>query len=191
MQASAALNEIPDTGLSPDDRAYLAYLQARISFVRGEQMTALATLEQINNPNVDPALRYRILSFQAYILEMQGDSLESAELADQILRTAPPDYAAAWKRDIWRNLERENEAELRANRGQAIDRQWQGWLDLAIITRGNTAALSGELSRWRTNYPNHPASSPLPGGLDHLQEAPGRGDKVALMLPLSGKLARA
>ena len=191
MQASVFLQEIPDSALNPNDNAYRAYLQARIDFIRGNQAEALARLEQVNHPGVAPALRYRILSLEAYILEIQGDSLESARLADQILRMAPGDYTAAWKRSIWRNLEREDEAILLAARPQTIDPQWQGWLDLALITRSGPSALPGELTRWRNSHPGHPAATSLPGGLDYAQTFPPQGGKVALLLPLSGELAMA
>ena len=105
MQASVTLQALADTASTPNDLAYITYLQARIAFLRGNQAEALAKLEKMNRPNVDPALRYRMLSFKAYILEMQGDWLESALLAIELLRTAPSDYSAAWKRNVWRNLE--------------------------------------------------------------------------------------
>ena len=190
MQASVTLQALADTASTPNDRAYITYLQARIAFLRGNQAAALAKLEKMNHPNVDPALRYRMLSFKASILEMQGDWLESALLATELLRTAPSDYSAAWKRNVWRNLERENETELLAARRLTMNPQWQGWLDLALISRGAPSSLPAQLSRWRNNHPGHPATAPLPGGLDYLQASPTRTGKVAILLPLSGKLAR-
>lgn len=189
MQASVALQEIPQDGLAPNDRTYLSYLQARISYIRGNQMEALVQLEQLDNPGMNTALRYRILSFQHYILEMQGDSLASARLGDQILRGAPRDTVAAWKRSVWRNLERTEETQLMSALPGATDPQWRSWLELALITREDAPA--DQLSRWRNDNPNHPAARPLPGGLDYLLTSGPQSGKVALMLPLSGKLAPA
>lgn len=191
MQASVNLQEIPANGLAPSDVTYLGYLQARISYIRGNQVGALAQLEQLNNPGINPGLRYRILSFKHYILEMQNDSLASAQLADQILRGAPPDTAATWKRSVWRNLERTDKEQLVAALPGATDPQWRSWLELALINREDDSNLSTKLSRWRNDNPTHPASNPLPGGLDYLLNSGQQRGKVALLLPLSGELAPA
>jgi outer membrane PBP1 activator LpoA protein len=191
MQASTALESLPKTGLSADDSVYLAYLQARISYIRGDQDLALQQLGRLDGPEVNPALRYRVLTFKHYILDMNGDTLASAQLADQILRTAPGDTLAAWRRSLWRNLEKTEQEQLSAARATANDPQWQGWLSLALISRDNSAALPGQLSRWRTENPQHPAAQTLPGGLNYLLTQNQQGGKVALLLPLSGPLASA
>jgi outer membrane PBP1 activator LpoA protein len=191
MQASVDLEKLPKAGLSPNDSAYLGYLQARISYVRGDQQDALAQLERLDSPGINPALRYRVLSFKHYILDMQGDSLACAQLADQLLRIAPGDTAAAWKRSVWRNLEKTDAGQLSAALSTAGDTQWRGWLDLALISRDNSVALPGQLTLWRNQHPDHPAARPLPGGLDFLlDQGPQRG-KVAVLLPLSGELGGA
>jgi len=191
MQASAELAQVPTGGLSRDDSAYMDYLQARISFVRGDAAQALKTLDRAESAGVSPALRYRILSFRHHILDLQGESLASAQLADQILRSAPGDSAAAWKRTVWRNLERTGTDKLSAAQTAAADPQWRGWLELALINRQDTATAATQMSRWRTAHPEHPAANPLPGGLDYLVANGPRHGKVALLLPLSGQLAPA
>ena len=191
MQASVALQEIPATALAPNDSTYLGYLEARIAYVRGDQAQALAQLEQLEHPGLNPALRYRILNFKHYILEMQGSNLESARLGDQILRLAPRDSAAALQRSIWRDLQRADTQQLQAALPAATDPQWRGWLELALINRESTYALANELTVWRNNNSTHPAANPLPGGLAYLLEPAAQLHKVALMLPLSGRLAPA
>lgn len=191
MQASVELQQIPRSGLSQDDGAYMDYLQARISYIRGDQAQALQYLEQAASPGVDAALRYRILSFRHHILEIQGDTLASAQLADQILRNAPGDTAAAWKRTVWRDLERTSTEKLSNAQATATDPQWRGWLEIALINRQDSVAASGQLSRWRSAHPEHPAANPLPGGLDYLVTNGPRQGKAALILPLSGQLAPA
>ncbi|MCB1687556.1 MAG: penicillin-binding protein activator [Halioglobus sp.] len=191
MQASSALQALPAEGLSPDDSAYRAYLEARISYIRGDQDSALAQLDRLNGPGINPALRYRILSFKHYILDMKGDSLACAQLADQISRTAPGDTIPAWKRSVWRNLEKTDEDQLSAALTLASDPQWRGWLNLAIISRAPAPSLPGQLARWRNENPDHPAAKPLPGGMDYLLAQGTRSGKVAILLPLSGELARA
>ncbi len=191
MQATVTLQEIPTAGLTSNDVSYVGYLQARISYIRGDQTGAMAQLEQLATPGINPALRYRILSFKHHILEMQGDSLAGAQLADHILRTAPQSAAAAWKRSVWHNLERTHQDELTAALPGATDQQWRGWVELALINRQDNANPSNELSRWRSDNPDHPAANPLPGGLDYLITSGLQGGKVAILLPMSGELAPA
>ncbi len=191
MQASVALQALEGKSLSTDDSAYRSYLQARISYIRGDQESALAQLDRLQAPGISPALRYRILSFKHYILDMKGDSLSCAQLADQISRTAPGDTVPAWKRSVWRNLEKTDEARLSAALPLASDPQWRGWLNLALISRSPPSTLPDQLARWRNENPGHPAARPLPGGLDYLLAQGTRGGKVAILLPLSGELARA
>lgn len=191
MSASVALDEIPDEGLSADDNTYLGYLQARIAYARGDQAQALALLQRLEQPGMNGALRYRILNFKRHILEMSGENLASAQLGDQILRWAPETDTAALRRGIWRDLQRVDSNELQAASTTTADPQWQGWLELARISREASAGRAFDLSAWRSNNPEHPAALSMPGGLDHLLDNSAQLRKAALMLPLSGRLAPA
>ncbi|MDG2045987.1 MAG: penicillin-binding protein activator [Halioglobus sp.] len=191
MQASVALQQMPADGLSSNDATYVGYLQARIAYIRGDQLQALRQLEQLDSPGMNPALRYRILSFEHYILETQGDSLASAQLADQILRDTQAGIAAAWKRSIWENLERTDTQQLSAALPNAADPQWRSWLALALINRQAKSQMRHELIQWRIENANHPAANPLPGGLDYLLASSTHNGKIAIILPLSGQLAEA
>jgi outer membrane PBP1 activator LpoA protein len=191
MTASATLEPLPSEQLTINDNAYLVYLQARIDYARGEQTDALSKLAQLGDPGINPALQYRILNFKRHILEMSGDSLQSAQLGDQILRWAPAADAPALKRGIWRNLQRLDASRLQAALTTATDPQWEGWLELALMSRDTPSTAAINLSVWRTTHAGHPAAQPLPGGLDYLVESAPQLDKVALLLPLSGRLALA
>jgi outer membrane PBP1 activator LpoA protein len=190
MAASVALQDVPPE-LTPDDRTYLGYLEARIAYSRGYQAQALAQLEQLTYPSMNAALQYRILNFRRHIVQMSGDNLQSAQLADQILRWAPADSVAALKRGIWRDLQRLDTGQLQTAMSAATDPQWRGWLELALFSRESYSLAVNNLSNWRSNNPGHPAATPLPGGLDYLLRSTPPLNKVALMLPLSGRLAPA
>lgn len=191
MAASVALQEIPTEQLSVDDSTYLGYLQARIAYCRGDQAQALAQLEQLEYSAMNAALQYRILNFKRHMLELAGDNLGSAQLADQLLRWAPQNNAATLKRGIWRDLQRLDPGQLQAALATTTDPQWQAWLELALLSRNPPNAAAIGVSAWRANNPNHPAAQALPGGLDYLLQPTPDLDKVALMLPLSGRLAAA
>ena len=191
MAASEVLAAIPASGRSPTDGVYITYLQARIDYIRGEQGQALALLDTLNYPGIDPAQRYRILNLRRYILQMSGDYLESARLGDEILRLAPASDAPALQRSIWRDLQRIDTTQLEEAAGTAVDTRWQHWLELALLTRAPLAAQLQSLPLWLQNNPQHPAANPLPGGLGYLLNPPPGIQRVALILPLSGRLAPA
>lgn len=191
MAADEILQNIPETGLDTNDTAFRGYLQARIDFMRGEQNQALNLLAGLDRPGVDIALRYRIVNLRRYILDMSGDHLQSARLGDQLLGFAPLDNVPALKRSVWRDLQQLDTAQLEQAMAQATDPQWQGWLALALLTRAPVNDTLQQLPGWLQEHPLHPAAQPLPGGLSYLLAPPARPDKVALILPLSDRLAAA
>jgi len=191
MAASVALQDVPPAQLTPDDRTYLGYLEARIAYSRGHQAPALAQLEQLTYPAMNASLRYRILNFKRYMVQMSGDNLQSARLADQILRWTPAESTATLKRGIWRDLQRLDTAQLQTAMSATTDPRWRSWLELALLSRESYSLTANDLSVWRSNNVGHPAATPLPGGLDYLQQQPPPPGKVALILPLSGRLAPA
>jgi outer membrane PBP1 activator LpoA protein len=182
--------EAPRKELSPDDIAYLAYLRARIDYVRGRQQQAMQALTVLDSPGVHPALRYRALNFRRHMLAMQGDHLASARVGDQLLRMAPTADDAAKKRAIWRNLQRADTSDLQAALASATDPRWRAWLELAVIGAGDRNQAVLELPEWLARNPEHPAAT-LPGGLGYLLESSADPGTVALLLPLSGRLAPA
>lgn len=191
MEASVALEELSEQALSPDERAYERYLQARIDYTRGQQSAAMTTIDSLSAATLTPALHYRVLSFRSHMLQMQGDFLDGARSADQILQLGRHPSAPDWKRTIWHNLQRATPEQLQAAINQTHDPRWLGWLELARIGQESALVQQTELPQWRKNNPGHPAANPLPGGLDYLLNNPGQGGKAALMLPLSGRLAPA
>ncbi len=191
QQADVTLQALPRRTMSANDRAYLTYLEARIAYTHGDQAQAIALLDNLLFMDIHPALQYRALSFQHYILEMQGDSLASAQLADQIMRFAPSDTVAAWQRNVWLNLARTDEDTLLNARAVVVDPRFQGWLELALISRDDTYDRSAALTQWRNSHPGHPAVSTLPGGMGYQFQPSSQRDKVALLLPVSGPLAPA
>jgi outer membrane PBP1 activator LpoA protein len=180
----------PLPALSPDDRVYRDYLEARIDYVRGDQAAALARLDALDRPGVNPALEYRARNLRRHILTLSGDHLASARLTDLMLRTAPREHRAALRRGIWHDLQRLDNAALREALAGGADPQWRGWLELSLLGRGTIAEVPVDLAQWRYDNPEHPAAESPPGGLGYLEQATP-ANRVALLLPLSGRLAPA
>ena len=191
QQADITLQALPRSAMTTNDQAYLTYLEARITYTHGEQVQAIALLDNLLFMDIHPALQYRALSFKHYILEMQGDSLASAQLADQIMRFAPQDTVAAWQRNVWLNLARADKDTLLNARTVVVDPRFRGWLELALISRDNTYDPGAALTQWRSSHPGHPAGNTLPGGMGYSFQSSSQRNKVALLLPISGPLAPA
>lgn len=191
ISASTALLALDDQPLSGDDEAYRQYLLARIDHVRGDSRSANSRLAALDRPGLHPAIAYRVYNFQRHLLDLQREYLTSARLGVRIMAIAPNADHPALKRSIWLDLERCNEKELSAARTQATDQIWLGWLELAGIAGQPSTLLAVELPRWQTNHPGHPAGEPLPGGLEYLVSPAPAPAQVALVLPLSGRLAPA
>lgn len=191
MAASEALATVPTEGLDLNDRAYLAYLQARTDYIRGDQARALELLHEYDQPDVELAIRYRMQTFQRYMLQLSGAYLQSAKLADELLRIAPDSDIPGLKRAIWQDLQRLDTAQLEQALPEAADAQWRSWLDLALLTRGTALESLQGLPGWVQQNQQHPAANPLPGGLGYLLQQPAATGRVALILPLSGRLAPA
>lgn len=191
ITASNLLESLPLDQLSATDRVYRGYLLARVDYLRGDQQTALETVRTLHTAQLPPALQYRLLSFEHHVLSLQREHLPAAQLAAALLAMSPRALAPDWKRRVWLELQRAELPALRAARIDAQDPDWLAWLDLALLARENTLALAQPLRAWLDNHPDHLATNPLPGGLDYALAATGNPGRVALLLPLSGRLAPA
>jgi hypothetical protein len=71
------------------------------------------------------------------------------------------------------------------------DPQLDAWLALAKLSRSASSAsdLQNKLMIWKQNYPNSEANQLLPPNLTTLNIAANNINKIALLLPLSGKYA--
>lgn len=194
MAAETILATIPTENISHTDQVYIHYIQARILYVQGKQTEAQNVLQALAKNTSQPAMRYKILSFQRYTYSLGGDYLNSAQVGDQLLQITPEGpKAKSLKRYIWRDLQ-----QLQATSPQRVAREnitprWQGWLELSELGthQGSGADQQYALALWRSNNPNHPAAEDLPGGMNFLLATEPNPNKVALLLPLSGRLAPA
>lgn len=93
---------------------------------------------------------------------------------------------------IWRSLMHISVGEL-AQHWQNSQGDLQGWIELALIAKNNQGDLDEQLRQldnWTLAKADHPAAINLPGGLELIKElAANRPQQIALLVPLSGKLA--
>lgn len=194
MAAETILATIPAESISPTDQIYIDYLHARIFYVQGKQAEAKNILQTLVKNTNQPAMRYKILSFQRYTFSLAGDYLNSARVGDQLLQITPEGpKAKSLKRYIWSDLQQFQASSPRLLISEDITPRWRGWLELSELgTHQNSGAdQQHALALWRSSNPDHPAALELPGGMDSVLEGGSTPTKVALLLPLSGRLAPA
>ncbi|MEM8562291.1 MAG: penicillin-binding protein activator [Pseudomonadota bacterium] len=193
MAASTLISTIPEDSITAADSVYLSYLDARIDYTRGQLDEALTRLNTLNYEGVNPGQLYRILNLKRHILQQRGDYLESGRLGDELLKLASSANLdqSPIKREIWRDLQRVSVTQLEQAVATTTDMQWQTWLELAILTRAPLVEQLQSLPVWLNTHVDHPAANPLPGGLGYLLDGPQQLQTVALVLPLSGRLAPA
>lgn len=198
LAATITLEGIPAELTSETDRQYLDYLQARIHYIRGQHQEASRLLfaRESSFAPLDPAIRIKANNFQRYMLSLSGKNLQSARLGDQMLSytSTHETIVGAMHRSIWSDLQKVPEQDLLRALEDASEPRWQGWLSLsALIAQQQKSQLDlrREVSLWQGEHPNHPSANKLPGGLNYLMEHTQMLQNVALILPLSGRLAPA
>jgi len=197
MGASQTLKEIPLELASPTDRQYMNYLQARIHYVEGDQQEAAALwhFDNVSGTQGNLALDIKSTNFRRHTLRLTGKTLQSAILGDQIAQRVEADRPVNpnLMRSIWHDLQRTSVQELQQALAAETNLRWAGWLQLSIIsaTAQSQTELRQELSNWLLENPDHPSAAALPGGLEYMLDPNPTVRKVALLLPLSGRLAPA
>lgn len=187
MQAEEALAAL-QAPLNADETARRDYLLARAAFLRGDHALTEKLLQGIADEEIATALRLQRDDFARQVATLSGRWLESARIGMYQLGLGADDTLL--QREIWQDLNRLTDTELAAALAQADARDWQGWLQLALLnaTAGSLVELQTGLQQWRSEHPGHAAAATLPGGLEFLAEALQPLQQVALLLPLGGRL---
>lgn len=142
--------------------------------------------------NSEQEIRYSLL--KAQYLEATGQFLAAARERDFQSAILSGEDAEQNHELIFQDLMRVPEEEFNRLSNMQMAPQFAQWLQLAQISRNPRLALDellAEVKRWQKSHANHPAAQKLPGGLALLQDAANkRPSQIALLLPLSGPLAK-
>lgn len=169
----------------------------RLQVERGNYQQALATLEtprlMENMDALSPHKQISLSLLRAEVFALLGSHIASAQQRIYINPLLAEQDRPGNREGIWRSLMYVPVEKLETYRGRAFGEEYRGWLELALIgkvSQGDLDAQVLQLERWQLRWPTHPASLNLPGGLELIKElAASRPQQVALLLPLSGKLA--
>lgn len=182
MEAQLALPQATQTA-DVEFTAYENYIAARIAWQRGELATMADSLDDRLLPLLSDGLALKILKLQRQRAALESRHLAAFRLSLRMLERLPegtPDADSA-SLDAWHALQRLTASQLNtAARGAEDDRE-AGWLTAAYLSR-----FADTTDDWQARYPEHPAGRFLTSDSD--VTAPRR---VALLLPLSGRIADA
>lgn len=183
-QALAALTP----PLTTNESARRDYLLARAAFLRGDDDQVATLLRGIPDEDVAKALLLQRDNFARQVATLAGRWLESAQIGSRQLGQGLNDSLV--EREIWLDLNRLRDTELAAALARTDAPDWRGWLELALLnaTAGSLDELQTGLQQWRREHHGHPAADTLPGGLEFVAQTLQPLQKVALLLPLSGRL---
>lgn len=157
----------------------------------------------LTNPRLERQLNALEPQQEAALRELRAQSFErSGQLQETIAEritasTILTDTQAnsANQDALWQTLMSLPLDSLQENATKGSGGITQGWFSLAALSKNNTQDLQTQqaaLSKWQSQWRNHPAASNLPKDLRLLQNLINQQPKkIALLLPLQGRLAEA
>lgn len=194
--ARALLNVADPLQLQPDQRLRWTFLMAQVELADQQPAAALALINDNRTllsqaPEATQA-RFQLLSADIALLNGQPmDSLSQRVAVDRKLSSEDRNYN---EQLIWTLLMQIPMPQLTSSLDTS-QQDLQGWVELASIYRNPVASLAQQVKQvatWRRQWSGHPAASNLPPAIQTLQTASNKQpEKVVVLLPLSGPLAKA
>jgi outer membrane PBP1 activator LpoA protein len=195
--AEQILLSIIPSQLPATDYARLMSLMAKLYIQRGEYEQALSSIDspQLIQTMDTLAMEQQLVlnQLRASVFALVGSHLASAQQRIYIDPLLDADAQQKNREAIWRSLMLVSIDELKQYLPTAFGEDYRGWIELALIAKDNQSDLDAQLALlndWQARLANHPAAKKLPGGLEIIRElAENRPQKIALLLPTTGKLA--
>ncbi len=171
-------------------------VESHIALMERRPGDVLLYLSSPPSPAIDPAYLADYHRVRADAYTMLGNRLETArELVKREKFLTDPTLVEANQKAIWQALAMLSERALQQLRSDPPPDVLSGWMQLVQITKAyqlNPTKLNTAVNRWRQSYPNHPVQAELLTDLmSRRQEDIVTPEQIALLLPLSGKFAKA
>lgn len=195
--AQQVIESIDTSYLSNSALAQYYYLQSQLYLHVGNYQSALNLLENQRLTTIMDSLpiqqQLSLTELKAQVMARLGSHIASAQQRIYIAPLLPADRQLENQQGIWRSLMMLDSEELSQYLPTAISQDYLAWLQLALIAKQNQQDLDKQLLQlelWQQQWPDHPATNQLPGELALIKQlASERPKHVALLLPLTGKLA--
>lgn len=187
--AQAILDSLPDP-VAPANRAGWAAVAGDLALARGQPEEALTLLARAP-ARASPGASAELLRVRGLALFRTGDPVAATgALIEREVWLDQPAEIAANQRLLWEELRRWGGSITGEDVRGAGDPVLGGWLDLGLIAGrpAGGASLAAALRSWQLTHPSHPANGVLlPELLADLGPPAGLPDRLALLLPLSGR----
>ncbi|MEN8169459.1 MAG: penicillin-binding protein activator [Pseudomonadota bacterium] len=199
LQASETLDELPAGELPLELLLKRQLLAAEIPLKHDPDLTLSLLLQPAVNDSLLPEenalfAQYHLLRARAFA--RTGNHLETAReyiLREFYLFEQP--HIEANQLAIWQALSMLTVEALKQLRIQPPPDALSGWMELVTIAKNyslSPAVVSQKITQWRDRYISHPASEQVLTLLfERSQELASRPASIALLLPLSGRYAKA
>lgn len=195
-QARQILKTVEIEPNNPQHAFLLHLTEAHIAIMERRAEDVLNILQQTPTANLPYPYQADYYDLRADAQTMLGNRLETArELVKREVYLTDETLVAANQQDIWKSLGMLSERALQQLRIDPPPDILSGWMELVQITKAyqlHPASLKDAVARWRQNYPGHPARAELLADLQsRKQEDFKQPESIAILLPLSGKYAKA
>ncbi len=194
QRAAQVISETDMKGTDDIVKARQQLLSARIALANNDASGALSVLAtEYAKATIDQTINRKILRVNA--LETLGNNSralgERVELSNMLY---DPGQYSENREIIWQRVSALPRQTLDTLESTAGNRELQGWAALAVIvkkTRFDSVLFQQLTTDWSLRYPQHSAGGDFLDILLSLQAQPlVQPDNIALLLPLSGRLAR-
>ena len=189
--ATRLLDELPAAQLGGEVRQHYAINRAAIAIIDQRPVQVLSLLGEV--PASGPFVAdYRRLRAEAYLQESRFFlSARERVLLDPLLTDQQQQLENEFA--IWESLNRLTDTELQTLRTTSPPDPMSGWMELVELTRlylQQPDAMADVIPHWQQRYPNHPARKAfIPELLKSMRAAGQAPERLALLLPLNGKLS--
>ena len=199
--ARNVLSEVDKPRLKEPLYADYAWIEAELAIAEGDTDEAknilwdarlLSTLDRLS-----PQRRVQFAELRATLLYDLGEFKQSIEERSRLDRLLDHDRdQQELNQDlIWNTLMQMSAEELSEEAQRQKNVTLQGWYRLGALSKNNQSNLRQQLDAvdsWAANWPGHPASQRRPADLQLLKQlVEEQPQQIAVILPLSGKLANA
>ena len=195
-----ALEQITTSQLSEQQSVTYALLYSDVLLEEGDYFAARDLLTKLqlealfSQMPLEQQLAWRGKRADLFSLLGEDESATHEYIALSNLQASPADITASHEK-IWQLLIDTPDTTLNTLEAAANGRTLQGWYSLALLGRqyqGDLRQWAEQLKLWRSRWPGHPAALFPPTSQSQIEAVanavPGQ---LALLLPLSGKYARA
>ncbi len=168
-------------------------LLAASYFNAGKTYQSLSTLPDVGNI-IEPTYITIALNIRAQAILNIGKPLDSVKIRLQLIPLlTDQDELDENIKALWNSMSRISDSSIIKTLKKPQERDLRGWLELSLIARRSNmlpAKIEPWLEQWHVVYPDHSASLFAIQLLEDSKNIYINPSKIALMLPLEGKLSK-